>query len=269
MNRSTVQPFLKWPGGKRWLITNHSALLPTKYGRYIEPFLGSGCVFFHLRPQRALLGDINGELIDVYRALKSDPFGVEEALGEHELNHCNGYYYWVRDSLPDSLRRKAARFIYLNRTCFNGIYRVNREGQFNVPIGTRKTIVFDEDDFEGVSMTLRGAVLRVSDFEKLIDKAVRADFVFADPPYTVTHNNNAFVRYNERLFSWKDQLRLAQALRRARDRGVQVVSTNACHPTLKDLYLGLDFQVRAVRRFCSMAADSVHRNSFEEMMITN
>ena len=191
-------PFLKWPGGKRWFVANHAHLFPDVPGVYIEPFLGAGSVFFHLGPKRAILGDSNEDLVDAYSGLRDDCHAVEAALTEHELNHCEAYYYHVRESRPRTMAAKAARFIYLNRTCFNGIYRVNLDGKFNVPKGTKDTIIFDEDDFEGISILLQNATIRVSDFEGLIDGANQGDLVFADPPYTVRHNSNAFIKYNEK-----------------------------------------------------------------------
>jgi DNA adenine methylase Dam len=130
-----MKPFLKWPGGKRWLTNKHAHLFPKKFDTYIEPFLGSGSVFFHLAPKKALLGDTNQELIATYSGLRDDPMAVEDTLLMHEMNHCEAYYYSVRNSRPRTSHMKAARFIYLNRTCFNGIYRVNLNGTFNVPKG--------------------------------------------------------------------------------------------------------------------------------------
>lgn len=156
-------PFLKWPGGERWFVANYGHLFPDTPGSYIEPFLGAGSVFFHLGPKRAILGDSNEDLVAVYQGLREDCHAVEVALTEHELNHCETYYYYVRESRPRSSAGKAARFIYLNRTCFNGIYRVNLDGKFNVPKGTRDTIIFDEDDFEGISFLLQNATICASD----------------------------------------------------------------------------------------------------------
>ena len=140
-----TKPFLKWAGGKRWFVTNHSDLLPQSFNRYIEPFLGSGAVFFHLQPQNALLGDSNKELVDTYRAIKSEWKLVYRYLRAHHTKHSKEYYYQIRKSRPISSASKAARFIYLNRTCWNGLYRVNLSGVFNVPIGTKSTVVFADD----------------------------------------------------------------------------------------------------------------------------
>jgi DNA adenine methylase len=148
-----MKPFLKWPGGKRWLISKYAHFFPKTLQTYIEPFLGSGSVFFHLAPEKALLGDTNQELIGTYSGLRDDPISVEDALVMHEMNHCKDYYYGVRDSRPRTSHMKAARFIYLNRTCFNGIYRVNLNGTFNVPKGSKTEVVFEDDDFENAYET--------------------------------------------------------------------------------------------------------------------
>lgn len=135
-----MTPFLKWPGGKRWFVACHAHLLPTEYGRYVEPFLGSGAVFFHLQPKRALLSDMNAELIATYKAVKADAADVERLLRAHHRRHTHEHYYAIRDARLRTASTRAARFIYLNRTCFNGIYRVNLDGVFNVPVGTNTAV---------------------------------------------------------------------------------------------------------------------------------
>jgi DNA adenine methylase len=198
-------PFMKWPGGKRWLIARHSAVLPTSFGRYFEPFLGGGSVFFHLQPELAVLGDINPELVELYKAVAWRRRRLESLLQEHQRNHGKRHYYSVRSRMPSDPVERAARTLYLNRTCFNGMYRVNLTGQFNVPKGEKTAVVMDTDDFAAAAKLLRRADLRVSDFERLVDEAQAGDLVFADPPYIVGHNNNGFVKYNEKLFRCPDQ----------------------------------------------------------------
>jgi DNA adenine methylase len=259
-------PFLKWPGGKRWFVANHSSLFPVRYGRYVEPFLGDGSVYFHLQPKRALLGDINEELIATYVTVRDHWRSIVKLLNEHQAEHSKKHYYRTRKTEPKNPIEMAARFIYLNRTCFNGIYRVNRLGEFNVPKGTKNTVVLDDDDFRAIASQLQTAEIRKSDFEDLIDEAIRGDFVFADPPYTVSHSNNGFIKYNEKLFSWGDQIRLSGALTRARDRGVNIVLTNANHGSVRELYTKSGFAVRTVSRFSSISADAQGRKQFEELI---
>lgn len=264
-----VGPFLKWPGGKRWLVASHSRLLPRRHNRYIEPFLGAGSVFFHLRPQWALLGDLNTDVITAFQGIMDDPEHVQLLLEKHHLQHTSEYYYKIRSESPGTLSAQAARIIYLNRTCFNGIYRVNKRGEFNVPLGTRDTVVLDSDNFQAVAMLLSRAELHNCDFESLTDSALADDLLFLDPPYTVRHNRNGFIKYNERLFSWDDQERLAKAATRAAERGAQVVVTNASHSTIRALYEKDLFKFRTVSRFSPVSASPDSRKQFEELIITS
>ncbi|MES9962177.1 MAG: Dam family site-specific DNA-(adenine-N6)-methyltransferase [Candidatus Sedimenticola sp. 20ELBAFRAG] len=261
-----VSPFLKWAGGKRWFVHRYAHLFPRTFNRYIEPFLGGGAAFFHLAPQNAILGDANSDLINTYSALQSDWKLVYRYLKEHHKNHSQDYYYQQRQKQLRSSFAKAAQFIYLNRTCWNGLYRVNQKGAFNVPIGTKTSVVSEEDRFDRVSDMLQDVRLEVSDFEELIGYAEEGDFVFVDPPYTVRHNHNAFIKYNEKLFSWFDQERLFYALRRARNRGAIIVGTNAYHQSVRDLYEG-EFGTMCVSRHSPISSKASTRNNFEELVI--
>jgi len=211
MSRQTklpVEPFLKWAGGKRWLIASGQLPMPGRFGRFVEPFLGSGAVYFSLQPRRALLSDINIELITLYKQIKAAPDILRCLMDKHQRNHSQTYYYEVRSQVPRTDMKAAARILYLNRTCWNGLYRVNLRGQFNVPIGTKDTVVFESDDFGRLARTLKGAILRCSDFEAVVGDCAEGDFLYVDPPYTVQHNFNGFLKYNERIFTWADQKRL-------------------------------------------------------------
>ena len=198
--------FLKWAGGKRWLAPRIRKLIPQTYNRYIEPFLGSGATFFALEPKESKsLSDINVDLINSYVAVRDHWHRVQRLLEVHHASHDEEYYYLVRDTRFRGPVQRAAQFIYLNRTCWNGLYRVNLRGRFNVPIGTKSAVVMDTDDFEWTSSLLETAILSCCDFESTIDLASKNDFIFVDPPYTVRHNMNGFIKYNEKLFSWADQ----------------------------------------------------------------
>jgi DNA adenine methylase len=262
-------PFLKWAGGKRWLVGGHAELFPNEYDTYIEPFLGAGSVYFHLKPEKAVLGDVNSELIATYQAIKSDWRALQNSLRYRQRRHREDgdYYYWLRGKNPEELTQRASRLIYLNRTCFNGIYRVNRQGQFNVPRGSKDKVVIETDDFEGMSSLLERAELVAGDFETLIDRAAADDFVFADPPYTVRHNYNGFVKYNEILFSWDDQERLAKALLRAAQRGAKIMCTNANHKSVRELYSLPEFSLQVASRLSTISADAANRKHFEELII--
>lgn len=235
-NVNPTLPFLKWAGGKRWLIAGDLLPTPDVFERYVEPFVGSGAVFFHLRPKKALLADLNGELICLYKIIRDRPADLWSSMQSHQNRHCKDYYYKIRSAVPVDELERASRFLYLNRTCWNGLYRVNLKGVFNVPIGTKNTVVFATDDFESVSKLLSGAQILCSDFEAVIDECGQGDFVFIDPPYTVQHNYNNFLKYNEKIFNWDDQIRLRDAVVRAVERGAAIAVTNADHQTIRDLY---------------------------------
>jgi len=261
-------PFLKWAGGKRWLVSNYSSLFPQNYNRYIEPFLGSGAVFFHLQPKDAILADRNDALIDTYTAIKNNWKLVHRYLKTHQKYHSKNYYYKIRESKPSGIYSRAARFIYLNRTCWNGLFRVNQKGEFNVPIGTKTKVLLDTDNFSQISELLKRVQLLKSDFEKVIDSAKKNDFLFVDPPYTVKHNHNGFVKYNQHLFSWEDQIRLKDALVRANERNVKILITNANHPSIKSLYKNV-FNSQSVLRNSVLSGRSKYRGPVNELLLTN
>jgi DNA adenine methylase len=262
----TLTPFLKWAGGKRWLVANHPQLFPRTFARYIEPFLGSGAVYFHLAPKSALIADSNDDLIGVFRAIKKNWKLVESALKRHQRNHDATYYYLERARRHHVGYEKAARFIYLNRTCWNGLHRVNLRGEFNVPVGTKTTVCLDTDAFEAVASLLRKATILVSDFEPIIDKAKEHDFLFIDPPYITRHNFNGFIKYNDKLFSWLDQERLFMAVKRAARRGAKILVTNADHSSIRNLYRNLGTAV-SLRRHSILAADAQNRGATTELAI--
>lgn len=263
--RPLLVPPLKWAGGKRWFVARHLDLVPAHFERYIEPFLGSGALFFALRPAVAMLSDLNSDLINLYSCIRESPAALAGILAKHQRMHSPEHYYRVRAQQLRSPLSQAARFLYLNRTCWNGLYRVNQQGKFNVPIGTKTSVVLETDDFSLLSEALKGVVLQAVDFETALDEARNGDFVFVDPPYTVAHNNNGFVKYNESLFSWDDQIRLRGAIDRAVSRGAQVLVTNAAHQSIYNLYDGYE-QLR-VSRAGVIAASGSARGSFNEVVI--
>lgn len=263
-----IEPFLKWPGGKRWLAVRHLHLFPKTYGNYIEPFLGGAAIFFALSPEDAYLSDANGELINAYNRIKHDWAKVEQRLARFQKNHDSDFYYRMRKKNPTDPLARAVRFLYLNRTCFNGIYRVNKEGKFNVPIGTKDGVSFEDGYLEKVAKALKSARIRKRDFAIAIEKAKEGDFVFIDPPYTVMHNNNGFVKYNAQLFSWKDQARLATAIKAAGDRGALIMMSNADHGSVRELYDGFGTH-HSLTRASILAGDPDYRGSATELLVTN
>lgn len=259
-----VIPPLKWAGGKRWFAANHLDLLPQRFNTYVEPFMGSGALFFKIKPDRAILSDINDELINLYEVIRDFPGALETKLATHQRRHCTEYYYEVRRSRPRTALNIAARTLYLNRTCWNGLYRVNLRGEFNVPKGTKDCVVLETDNFDNLAMLLRKTTILCQDFEQTLDAAEPGDFAFVDPPYTVAHNNNGFVKYNQNLFSWDDQIRLRDAVTRAANRGVKVLVTNAAHESVISLYEGFD-QV-LVDRAGVIAGDASMRGRYQELV---
>lgn len=262
-----ARPFLKWAGGKRWLVERHPDEFPIFSGTYFEPFLGGGSVFFHLSPKKAHLSDANARLVECYCQIRDNHESVRTLLVDHQEQHCETYYYRVRGQKFASGDARAAQFLYLNRTCFNGLYRVNRNGDFNVPIGTKTKVIDDSENFEAIASILRVAKIEAVDFEQSIDKAEYGDFVFVDPPYTVKHNSNGFLKYNENIFSWCDQVRLRDAIVRAEKRGAKLLLTNAAHESVVDLYRGVGRQ-NFVKRSSVLAGKSSARGRVDELVVT-
>jgi len=262
-----TEPFLKWAGGKRWLANSGQLPVPASYNRYIEPFLGGGAIFFHLAPSRAILSDVNAELIHLYTILRDSPRELMELMRQHHGKHSSSYYYDVRSVVPEGDLEQAARTMYLNRTCWNGLYRVNLKGTFNVPIGTKSTVVFENEDFGTISQRLQHAELICCDFAPIIAQATDGDFVFVDPPYTVRHNLNGFIKYNETLFGWEDQIRLRDAIAAAIDRGAAVVITNADHESVRELYADI-CAYRSVTRASVLASEPGRRGRTTEALFS-
>ena len=222
-------------------------------------------MFFHLAPRSAILADLNSKLIATYRAIKSDWRKVELLLRNYHQRHSVEFYYEERKRTADNAADQAAQFLYFNRTCFNGLYRENLKGQFNVPIGSKQNVVLQDDDFERASRMLRSAKLQVGDFSKTISQARAGDLVFVDPPYTVTRSDGSFLKYNQKIFSWEDQERLKIAISAALYRGARVVMTNADHDCIRELYADLS-DPKVLHRKSVMASSSSHRGLFSELL---
>ena len=266
MTDQILVPFLKWAGGKRWLASSTTQFAPENFNTYIEPFLGSAAVFFSLNLRQGILSDLNGELINTYQAIRDDYKKIIALLRAHDRKHSHDYYYKVRSAKPRTSHTRAARFLYLNRTCWNGLYRVNLKGEFNVPKGTKDRVLLETDDFEKIAWRLAKAHIVCQDFEKTIDMAEQGDFVFIDPPYTVKHNLNGFIKYNETIFSWNDQLRLRDAVARALKRGAQITMSNADHESIRLIYADL-CDIETVERTSVIAGNSVHRKKTSEALM--
>ena len=264
-----MHPFLKWPGGKNWLMMKYQHIFSINYNAYYEPFLGGGSAFFFLTPEIATISDINQDLINAYQVMSRSPRELGNRLEAYQEHPCAAQYYQVRNNIPDDSLSRAARFLYLNRTCFNGMYRVNHLGHFNVPIGTKQHFIDDVALFDEYARILQHAHIRTQDFVKTIREANEGDLVFADPPYAIAHNQNSFIKYNEKLFSWKDQKRLLNALVNARNRGALVVSTNAFYPAIQQMYLENDFFTQTMHRFSSISGSKSGRGMQDELLISS
>jgi len=262
----TIVPFLKWAGGKRWLIQKRPDLFRVDFERYIEPFAGSSAVFFHLNPAAAILSDKNKNLIDTYRAIKTDNRKTFKQLKIHQKNHSKDYYYKIRSTKFKTPHTIAAQFIYLNRTCWNGLYRVNMKNIFNVPKGTKDKVILDTDDFEATAKALENTTLLDGDFSVAISQAGQGDLLFVDPPYTVKHDKNGFLKYNEVLFSWEDQIRLRDAVVGAKNRGAKIILTNANHGSVRDLYEG-HFNLETLDRASVLSGKKENRGPVKELLI--
>ncbi|MEX1264101.1 MAG: Dam family site-specific DNA-(adenine-N6)-methyltransferase [Actinomycetota bacterium] len=265
-----LMPFLRWAGGKRWLVPMLPALIgDIRLNNYHEPFVGGASVFLGISPAggKSYLADLSAGLMETYRRVRDDPDGVATHLRPHKNDA--EHYYKVRQSKPRSANGRAARFIYLNHTSFNGIHRVNLAGVYNVPFGRRsKVFVPDRTWLREVSSRLQGVDLRVGDFEDGLQNVTEGDLVFLDPPYTVAHDNNGFIKYNQRLFSFADQQRLSRVVDTVRDRGGYYILTNAAHPSISELFEKGDRRI-TTRRRNSVGGSSADRGSAQEFLFTN
>lgn len=241
-------------------------MVPATFGRYFEPFVGSGALFFDLQPSSAVLGDALLPLVETYRSVQTEPHAVHEAILQWQVS--SDAYYAVRALDPSTAAERAAKFIYLNKTAWNGLYRVNRAGGFNVPYGLPKSsnIVSLESLLE-CSDALGAATLKCADFEESLAGAEQGDLVFVDPPYTTSHKDNGFLHYNETLFSWDDQRRLAALCLRLATDGVHVIVTNADHPSLRELYS--EFHIEEYWRKSTLAGSAKHRRLVSELILTS
>jgi DNA adenine methylase len=254
-------PLLKWPGGKRSLVNFILRIVPRRFNRYFEPFLGGGALFFALQPRKAYLSDKNADLIHAYLQVRDQPEAVIKEL--RKLRNSETDYYKIRSSWPMDDAARAARLIYLITLAFNGIYRVNLKGEFNVPYGYKIHLdPCNEERIGNASKLLKRAIMRDQDFEKALNRAEEGDLVYLDPPYTVAHGNNGFIKYNAKIFSWEDQIRLAKVAKQLAGRGCTVIVSNADHSSIRSLYDG--FMTTILERNSIIAASSDFRSRITE-----
>ncbi|WP_372490789.1 DNA adenine methylase [Rathayibacter rubneri] len=261
---SVPRPIFRWAGSKQRLLSQLVEHIPLRFKTYYEPFLGAASMYFLLRPQRAVLNDSCGPLIEAYRTISSSSEEVFLRLSEMDILD-KDYYYQVRGTVPADPVAGAARFLYLNRAAWNGLYRVNARGQFNVPYGNpRSSNIIDENHLRESAKQLAssGTLLLSGDFEVALSRAGAEDFVFLDPPYASSKRREGFVDYNEKLFTWEDQMRLAEVAETLRARGARVVVTNAFNSAIRDLYP--NFREYPLVRRSSLASDVSRRRPVAE-----
>ncbi|MFZ5631276.1 MAG: DNA adenine methylase [Bacillota bacterium] len=232
-----AQPVVKWAGGKRQMLGQYKEFFPARYNVYHEPFLGGGAVFFHLVPPVAFLSDSNAELINMYRVIQTKVDQLIEDLSRHRYD--SDYYYEIRSADVGTLSdvQRASRLIYLNKTCYNGLYRVNRKGEFNVPFGKyRRPKFLDVELLLAANRVLQRAVLMESDFEIVLDNARPGDFVYFDPPYFPLNRTANFTDFTDQSFDARDHERLARAFDQLARRGCLVMLSNSDTPFVRELY---------------------------------
>lgn len=265
---ATPRAFLRWAGSKRYLLGSIIEYLPRSYGTYFEPFLGAGSLYFLLQPSSAVLSDKCLPLVQTYEAVRDNVGAVIRYMDS--LRPTKGAYYKIRSEHSRSRFKRAANFIYLNYTCWNGLYRVNSSGRFNVPFGRPKTKnLADPLNLRSCSSALGhvGMTLRAGDFEETVDAAKAGDLVYFDPPYVTQHNTNGFRDYNESLFHWADQIRLARVAAKLVGRGVHVLVSNAKHTDIEGLYP--EFTPVLINRKSTLASNASFRGRAEELLLVS
>ncbi len=266
-----ARPFLKWAGGKAQLIPQMEPFFPKDFRTYFEPFLGGGAVFFHLQPEKAMLSDSNPELVNTFTIVRDDPGGLMRALDEHLPQRTEeAYFYKVRATDPSTLSsvERAARTIFLNKTCFNGLYRVNSDGNFNVPWGGYKNpTLYDRENLPATSALLRGKNIVLADYQKVCARVKIGDFVYLDPPYHPLSETSKFTSYTKEDFGNREQRKLAETYRRLDKRGVLVMLSNSATPLVKTLYDG--FRIEALKAKRAINSKGTARGAIDELLVMN
>ena len=274
------KPFVKWAGGKRQIMKEIKKLLPEDYNTFYEPFVGGGAVFFELfnsYGKKAVLNDYNSELMNVYKCLKDEELFDKlcDELNKHEANHSEEYYYEIRNMDRDkksisklSEYKRAARTIYLNKACFNGLYRVNSKNEFNVPFGKKEKVNTYDGQNLGIVHCILGfndVELLSGDFEEAVKGAKKGDFIYLDPPYD--SDTTTFNDYTENGFDKNEQVRLACLFKELSDKGCYVMLSNHNTKLINDLYK--DFNIHIIKVQRNINANGKKRGKVEEVIITN
>ena len=268
-----AHPFVKWAGGKRQLISQMEEYLPQSYNKYIEPFIGGGALFFHIKPKTAVLIDINKELINCYNVIKNNVSELIGSLKKHKND--KEYYYQVRsaDREIESFKKwtnveKASRTIFMNRCCYNGLYRVNSKGEFNTPFGSYKNPKFcNEINLNAVHETLKNARIIQGSFEKCLEYAETDDFVYFDPPYHPLSETANFTSYTKDNFGKESQIKLQEVFKKLDDRGCKVMLSNSYNDYILDLYEGFKTITLTAKR--AINSDASKRGKIKEILVLN
>ena len=274
-----VAPVLKWVGGKRQLISDIEPLIPKRISTYVEPFVGGGAVLFHLQPKKAIINDYNQELMNVYQVIKDKPNELIEVLKEHKELNSEDYFYEVRslDRSEDFERlsnvKKAGRIIYLNKTCYNGLFRVNRAGFFNTPYGRYKNpSIVDEVTIKAVSNYFISANIKflTGDYKEALKRLRRGAFVYFDPPYMPISASSSFTGYTEHGFDYEKQVELRDECLKLHNRGVRFLQSNSYSPEILELYSDQKvFNIEIVQAKRSINSQADKRGEISEVLIYN
>ena len=261
-------PVLKWAGGKRQMIDQYKEFFPDRYNAYHEPFLGGGAVFFRLTPPVSFLSDSNTELINLYRVIKNNVDQLIADLSQHKND--SDYFYEIRawDVKKLSDVQRASRLVFLNKTCFNGLYRVNKRGEFNVPFGRYKNPNFlDVNTLQAANKVLQGASLTVGDFEIVLENACSGDFIYFDPPYYPLSRTSSFTDFTDQSFSTRDQQRLAEVFDELSGRGCLVMLSNSDTPFIRELYAKYEHGIVALTANRSINSKADKRGPVGELLV--
>lgn len=269
---SKARPFVKWAGGKNQLLPELARRAPKKFNRYFEPFLGGGALLFYLQPKEAFVSDLNSELINLYEVVRDRLDDLIKSLKKHE--HSEEYFYSLRNVDRElsykrwGAVRRASRFLYLNKTCFNGLYRVNSLGQFNVPFGSYKNPNWvDEKNLRACSEVLQSVSTKVEPFERILSKVKKGDLVYFDPPYAPLTPTSNFTSYTSSGFTPDDQIRLSEFYKELDSKGAYLMLSNSSTPSVFDLYS--DFNICEVKATRAINSCADKRGKVSEVIITN
>ncbi len=272
------KPFVKWAGGKRQIIDAISKHIPSEFECYFEPFLGGGAVLFHLlqkNPQmRCKVSDLNSDLVLAYVTIRDRVEELIQSLQNHAKNyHKNpdSYYYGVRENEPKSQIEKVSRLLFLNRTCFNGLYRVNSRGKFNVPLGRYSNPnIVNEENLLAVSHTLRSKRIQIScrDFASVLQDAKKGDFVYFDPPYQPVSKTANFTSYTNKDFGYKDLEKLVAVSEKLSDRGCKILHSNSNSKEVRSLF-SRDWKIVEIAANRAINSNSAKRTGQTELLIKN